>query len=236
MCRLHHRAIKFIFLLSVIVMLSGCAQVVGALAGAAARGIASGIVNSITNSGDSQKAEYAAAKAQEAQRAAELSSQPQELAGPAAGTGEQPAKESSVPYDIIAKLEKKEVKFNKVSAVLKTTECANGNSKVVTKMLDENEVNKITQILTKCGLYDEVNGNSLLNISFNADGMKCNKVIYNFKYDNNYHIITVADQKITYRCAGSNEIDLDTKLSCNFLETVKKDIAMREPEMADDEG
>jgi hypothetical protein len=237
MCRSQRRAIKYILLLGVIVMISGCAQVAGALAGAAVQGIASAIVNPNTYSGGSQKAEYTATKTQEEQKAAaESRSQPQKLAGPPTGTGDQPAKESPVPYDIIAKLEKKEIKFNKVSAVLKTIECANGNQKVVTKMLDENEVNKIIRILTKCGVYDEVNGNSLLTISFIADGMKCNKVIYNFKYDNNYHTIVVDDQKISYRCAGSNEIDLDNKLSCNFLETIKKDIAMRAPEMDDDEG
>jgi len=172
MGRSQDRAIKYILLLSIIVMLSGCAQVVGALAGAAVQGIASGIVNSVTRSGDSKTAQVTAEKTQQEPKAAtELSSQPPELVGPASGKGDQPAKESPVPYDIVAKLENKEIKFNKVIAALKTTESTN-NNKVITKILDENEVNKITEILNKCGLYDELKGNSILNISFTVDGLR----------------------------------------------------------------
>jgi hypothetical protein len=237
MGRSKKRAILYILLLSIIVTLSGCAQVLGSLAGAAAAGIARGVISSIDKSIEQRKAEKAAAKQQEEQKTAtEASSQPQEGMELAQGIEDQPATVSPVTYDIIDRVENKIIKFNKISAVLKVTDQKGGNNKVVTKILDENELNKIIQILTKCGVYDELKGNTLLNIAFTVDNMKCTKVTYNFKYDNTYHTISVGDQKISYLRPGSPEVDLDKKLSCNFLKTIKKDISVREPEMGDDES
>ena len=231
------RAIFYILLLSLIVMVSGCAQVLGSLAGAAAAGIARGVINSIDKSIDQRRAEKAAAKQQEEQKTAtESSSQPQEVEELAKGIGDQPATEKPVTYDIVGRLDKKTIKFNKISAVLKVMEKVDGTNKVVTKLMDDNEVNKIIQILTKCGLYDESNGSSLLNITFTVDGLKCTKVTYNFKYDNNYHTIIVGDKKISYLRPGSPETELEKKLSCNFLETIKKDISVREPQIEDEES
>lgn len=232
MGRTQKRAILYILLLGLIFTLSGCAQVLGSIAGAAAGGLVRGVISSIGQ----KKAETPDAKPLEEEKIASApSSQPEDGGELAKGIVDQPAPEKPATYDIIGRLENKTIKFNQISAVLNVTEKVNGNNKVVTKILDENEVNKIIQILTKCGVYDELKGSSLLNISFAVEGMKCTKVTYSFKYDNSYHTIIVGNQKISYQNAGSNAVDLDKKLSCNFLETIKKDISVQEKKMDDDE-
>jgi hypothetical protein len=233
MGRTRQGAILSILLLGLIVTLSGCAQVLGSIAGAAAGGLVRGVISSIGQN----KAETPDAKPpEEAKITSAPSSQPEDGGELAKRIGDQSPGEKPVTYDIIGKLENKTIKFNKIIAVLNVTEKVNGNNNVVTKILDEIEVNKIIQVLTKCGVYDELHGNSLLNISFAVDGTKCTKVTYSFKYDNSYHTIIVGDQKISYQYAGSAAIDLDKKLSCNFLETIKKDISVGEKKIDDNES